>query len=66
MDFENLNEMNFSESNTFIFVDRNSLFHDAINGIMQKTPQELKKRLRIVYNGEEGVDTGGLLRDFFY
>jgi len=29
---------------------------------MNKTPQELKKRLKILYKDEEGVDAGGLLR----
>jgi len=61
-----LKEMNILESDTFIVVNRNDLFRDAFDGIMRKTPQELKKRLRIVYNGEEGVDTGGLLRYYYY
>jgi len=61
-----LNDMNFKNSNLIIEVDRNDIFKDAFNGIMIKSSEELKKRLRIVFKGEDGVDAGGLLRDFFY
>ena len=47
------------DSYTFIKIDRNDIFRDAFNGIMTKSPQELKKRPVIVYKGEEGVDAGG-------
>jgi len=33
---------------------------------MNKSPRDLKKNLKILYIGEEGLDAGGLLRDFFY
>jgi len=56
--------MNFINSDTIIEVDRDNLFHDAYYGIMNKSPQELKKRLRILYEGEEGRDAGGILRYF--
>jgi len=61
-----LKEMNYENSNTIIEVDRNNLFNDTFNSIMCKSPQELKKRLKIKYKKEEGMDAGGLLRDFFY
>jgi len=61
-----LDEMRIMNSYTFIEIDRNNLFIDAFNGIMTRSPQELKNRPIIVYKGEDGVDTGGLLRDFFY
>eukprot|EP00833_Pecoramyces_ruminatium_P009760 jgi/Orpsp1_1/1183792/evm.model.c7180000086732.1 len=51
---------------TRIDIHRNNLFYDAYNGIMNKSLQELKKQLKIKYIGEEGIDAGGLLRDFFY
>jgi len=54
--------MNISDSYEFIEIDRNELFNDAFYSIMSKTPQELKKRLLIIYKGKEGIDAGGLLR----
>eukprot|EP00833_Pecoramyces_ruminatium_P010392 jgi/Orpsp1_1/1184424/evm.model.c7180000089453.1 len=61
-----LMEMQVVNDSTIIFVHRNNLFHDAFNSIMSKSPEELKKQLRVEYIGEEGLDAGGLLRDFFY
>jgi len=56
--------MKFPDSNTFLEIDRKNIFRDAFNEIMDKSPQELKKRLSIIYKKEEGVDAGGLLRYF--
>jgi len=39
--------MDFIDSNTIVEIDRNNMFIDAFNGIMKKSSQELKKRLRI-------------------
>jgi len=61
-----LNEMKILDSTTLIQVNRNNLFSNAYNGIMGKSPEELKKRLKVKYIDEEGIDAGGLLRDFFY
>jgi len=49
-----------------IYIDRKSLFYDAYNQIMNKSVYKLKKGFHIKYIGEEGMDYGGLLRDFFY
>ncbi len=57
--------MRILNSATGIEVDRSNLFNDAISGIMNKSPQELKRRLRIIYKREEGLDAGGLLRYLF-
>jgi len=54
-----LDEMKITNSYTFnvIEIDRNDLFRDSINSIMTKSPNELKKkRITIVFKGEEGVD----------
>jgi len=58
--------MNFVDANIIIEINRNNLFNDAFNGIMSQSPEELKKRLRIKYIGEEGLDASGLLRYFFF
>jgi len=59
-------DMQITNDNTLLYVHRNNLFHDAFNSIMSKPPEELKRKLCIEYIGEEGLDAGGLLRDFFY
>jgi len=45
-----------------IVIERKSIFYDAYEQIMDKSPQELKRRLNIKYKREEGIDAGGLLR----
>ena len=57
-----VNVMKFVDSYTFLEVDRNNIFRDAFNGLMTKSSQELKKRLRIIYKEEETADASGLLR----
>jgi len=52
----------FSGIDTKIFIDRKSLFYDAYDQIMNKSPYELKKNLCIKYKNELGIDAGGLLR----
>ncbi|KAJ3272680.1 hypothetical protein HDV01_005316 [Terramyces sp. JEL0728] len=49
-----------------IVVRRESLFEDAFSEIMRYPPNELKKRLMIKFQGEEGLDYGGLSREFFF
>lgn len=33
---------------------------------MRQAPADLKKRLMIKFDGEDGLDYGGLSRDFFF
>jgi len=54
------------DEHTQILINRNNLFNDAYQEIMRRLPDDMKNRLSIEYEGEEGVDCGGLLRDFFY
>ncbi|ORX60189.1 HECT-domain-containing protein [Piromyces finnis] len=49
-----------------IEVDRKRLFEDAFRIIMSCTPNELKQKLQIKFIGEEGLDYGGLAREFFF
>lgn len=48
-----------------IKVQRNSLMEDAYRETMRQTPEDLKKRLMIKFEGEEGLDYGGVSREFF-
>uniref|UniRef100_A0A1D1YQV7 E3 ubiquitin-protein ligase n=1 Tax=Anthurium amnicola TaxID=1678845 RepID=A0A1D1YQV7_9ARAE len=49
-----------------IKVRRNHIFEDAYLEIMKHQPQDLKKRLMIKFEGEDGLDYGGLSREFFF
>ncbi|GME75218.1 unnamed protein product [Ambrosiozyma monospora] len=48
-----------------IKVRRDHLMEDAFRDIMRQTPEDLKKRLMIKFEGEEGLDYGGVSREFF-
>ncbi|KAJ3033576.1 hypothetical protein HDV00_006062 [Rhizophlyctis rosea] len=49
-----------------ITVRRNNIFEDAYSEIMRYPANELKKRLMIKFHGEDGLDYGGLSREFFF
>lgn len=49
-----------------ITVRRSNIFEDAYGEIMRFPPSELKKRLMIKFHGEDGLDYGGLSREFFF
>lgn len=49
-----------------IRVRRKNIFEDAYQEIMRQTPEDLKKRLMIKFDGEEGLDYGGVSREFFF
>ncbi|KAI9230662.1 MAG: hypothetical protein DHS80DRAFT_26514 [Piptocephalis tieghemiana] len=49
-----------------IKVRRSNIFEDAYNEIMRQPAAELKKRLMIKFEGEDGLDYGGLSREFFF
>lgn len=49
-----------------IKVRRDHIFEDSYQEVMRQTPQDLKKRLMIKFDGEEGLDYGGVSREFFF
>jgi E3 ubiquitin-protein ligase NEDD4 len=49
-----------------IVIRREHIFEDSFSEIMRYPPAELKKRLMIKFQGEEGLDYGGLSREFFF
>jgi ankyrin repeat protein len=61
-----LYEMSIIDIRLDLDINRNNLFEDAYYGIMYKSPERLKRQIIINYIGEEGLDYGGLLKDFFY
>ena len=46
----------------YVKVRRSHIFEDSYHEVMRQTPQELKKRLMIKFDGEDGLDYGGLSR----
>ncbi|KAH9967967.1 hypothetical protein BC827DRAFT_460586 [Russula dissimulans] len=57
--------MRAQPGNCQIKVRRNHIFEDSYAKIMRRTPNDLKKRLMIKFEGEDGSDHGGLAREFF-
>ncbi|XP_066283508.1 E3 ubiquitin-protein ligase HUWE1-like [Branchiostoma lanceolatum] len=48
-----------------VHVRRDHVFEDSFRELHRRTPEELKNRLYIVFEGEEGQDAGGLLREWY-
>ncbi|XP_062872237.1 itchy E3 ubiquitin protein ligase b isoform X2 [Trichomycterus rosablanca] len=49
-----------------ITVSRKSLFEDSFQQIMSFNPPDLRRRLWITFPGEEGLDYGGVAREWFF
>lgn len=49
-----------------ITVSRDNLFEDSFAQIMRLQPFDLRRRLYIIFKGEEGLDYGGLAREWFF
>ncbi|KAG2181863.1 hypothetical protein INT44_008679 [Umbelopsis vinacea] len=46
-------------------IRRDHIIHDALYQLETKSTQDLKKQLRIQFVGEEGIDEGGVQKEFF-
>ncbi|CAI5437785.1 unnamed protein product [Caenorhabditis angaria] len=49
-----------------ITVSRNNVFEDSFQEIMRKNAVDLRRRLYIQFKGEEGLDYGGVAREWFF
>ncbi|XP_061162801.1 E3 ubiquitin-protein ligase Su(dx)-like [Saccostrea echinata] len=49
-----------------ITVSRDNLFEDSFQQIMRLQPFDLRRRLYIIFKGEEGLDYGGVAREWFF
>lgn len=47
-------------------IRRTHIFEDSYAEIMRQNANDLKKRLMIKFDGEDGLDYGGLSREFFF
>ncbi|KAG8260860.1 E3 ubiquitin-protein ligase huwe1, variant 2 [Homalodisca vitripennis] len=48
-----------------VHVRRTQVFEDSFRELHRRTPDEWKNRFYIVFEGEEGQDAGGLLREWY-
>eukprot|EP00127_Corallochytrium_limacisporum_P006231 Clim_evm7s222 gene=Clim_evmTU7s222 len=48
-----------------IRIRREYLIRDALFQLQNKEPSQLRKQLRVEFSGEDGVDDGGLRKEFF-
>ena len=46
-------------------IEREHLLEQTFDAITEAKPNELRKKLRIKFKGEEGVDAGGVTKEFF-
>ncbi|KAJ1985331.1 hypothetical protein H4R33_004087 [Dimargaris cristalligena] len=64
--FRSQQDMRPAPGQCHIKVRRDHIFEDSYAEIMRHRPSELKKRLYIKFDGEDGLDYGGLSREFFF
>eukprot|EP01029_Cantina_marsupialis_P007445 TRINITY_DN18269_c0_g2_i1.p1 TRINITY_DN18269_c0_g2~~TRINITY_DN18269_c0_g2_i1.p1 ORF type:complete len:1058 (-),score=253.66 TRINITY_DN18269_c0_g2_i1:105-3278(-) len=57
--------MNMRQENLVFNIRRDWLLHDALTAIQSVPPSALKRKLRISFVGEDGLDEGGLKKEFF-
>ncbi len=46
-------------------VKRQSVFEDSFNKLRSKTPAEMRAKLSVSFVGEEGIDAGGVSREWY-
>ncbi|KRX14510.1 NEDD4-like E3 ubiquitin-protein ligase WWP2 [Trichinella nelsoni] len=49
-----------------ISVSRDDVLEDSLSEVMRKNPLDLRRRLFINFKGEEGLDYGGIAREWFF
>uniref|UniRef100_A0A670Z469 HECT-type E3 ubiquitin transferase n=1 Tax=Pseudonaja textilis TaxID=8673 RepID=A0A670Z469_PSETE len=59
-------QSNALPSHVKISVSRQTLFEDSFQQIMNMKPYDLRRRLYIIMRGEEGLDYGGIAREWFF
>ncbi|XP_044743916.1 E3 ubiquitin-protein ligase Su(dx) isoform X2 [Chrysoperla carnea] len=64
--FRYLCQSNALPSHIKITITRQTLFEDSYHQVMRLPPYELRRRLYIIFRGEEGLDYGGVSREWFF
>lgn len=60
-----LNEEREQRGSLRVHVRRNQVLDDSYQQLHRKSPDELRGRLTVQFQGEEGIDAGGLTREWF-
>ena len=63
--FRSLPALKQEQGKTVISVARNNAMADAFSQIMRKPAASLRRKFVVKFDGEEGLDYGGLSREFF-
>jgi len=63
--FRYLCQSNALPSHIKITLSRQTLFEDSYHQIMRLPAYELRRRLYVIFRGEEGLDYGGVAREWF-
>ena len=48
-----------------LHIRRDNLFDDSVVQLLRLLPEQLSWKLRIIYTGEDGIDSGGLSKDWY-
>lgn len=64
--FRYLCHINALPSHIKICVSRKNIFEESFHQIMRVPAHELRRRLFITFKGEEGLDYGGIAREWFF
>lgn len=64
-ELERLNEGAMRRDDLSIHVRRDHVFEESYRELHRRSPEDMKSRLYVVFEGEEGQDAGGLLREWF-
>lgn len=64
--FRYLCQSNALPGHVKINITRDNLFEDSFQQIMRLQPFDLRRRLFITFKGEEGLDYGGVAREWFF
>lgn len=64
--FRSQAELRQKTGQVYIDVKRDTILSDAFEQFMRLQPDELKRKLTIRFDGEAGLDYGGVAREFFF
>lgn len=64
--FRYLCQSNALQSHIKITLTRQTLFEDSYHQLMRLPAYELRRRLYVIFRGEEGLDYGGVSREWFF
>ncbi|KAK2152110.1 hypothetical protein LSH36_339g01013 [Paralvinella palmiformis] len=63
---QELHNMQSHAGHCRIEVSREEIFEESYRQIMKMRPKDLRKRLMVKFKGEEGLDYGGIAREWLY